>query len=351
MRALPLWIKLLGAIGALALACVALAFIPTGQVAYAPYDPVDIEGSIKVDGTDVEPLQGRMYLVGVTQRKVHLLQRLLLDIGDSSVDFGPEPTDANDEGASQDDVDSMARAQEVAAALAFQLDGQSVEWSGKGATITGVVTGTPAAGALKAGDVVLRVNATEVDNGVDLGRVLGALPVGRAVTLRVRRAGTPVVVRMTTIAPIQGDTLHRSRIGAQLDTIDLQVRLPRKVTINPGKVVGPSAGLAFTLYLYDSLDKDVDLLGGRHVVVSGAVAPDGRVREVGRVRQKAIAAQLANRDVLIVPMGNVEEADTAIKDACPKDARCVRVIGVGTVREAVDALRDDRTGSEAANPG
>ena len=55
---------------------------------------IDLDGKIMIDGRPVEPLQGRLYLVGVTERKVNLLERLLLDMSDPGVDFGPAPTGA-----------------------------------------------------------------------------------------------------------------------------------------------------------------------------------------------------------------------------------------------------------------
>ena len=50
MKALPLWVKLLGGIGVLAAICVGLAFVPTGQVAYAPNAPIPLDGKVTVDG-------------------------------------------------------------------------------------------------------------------------------------------------------------------------------------------------------------------------------------------------------------------------------------------------------------
>jgi PDZ domain-containing protein len=110
-------------------------------------------------------------------------------------------------------------------------------------------------------------------------------------------------------------------------------------------VVGPSAGLAFSLYLVDSLTP-ADLLRGRHVVVSGAVAPDGSVLAVGRMRQKAISAQTANRDLMLVPAANAAEAMAAIASICTDD-ECVKVVPVRSVEDAVAALKLDDAGLDA----
>jgi PDZ domain-containing protein len=345
VRAIPLWVKLLGGIGVVAGACVALSFVPTDEVAYAPIAPIDLDGKITVDGRAVEPLQGRMYLVGVTERKVNLLQRMLLDVGDPTVDFGPEPTGTSNGGPAPRDVRSMDEAKQVAAGVAFDLAGERVGWEGSGATVNAVAPGGPAARVLQRGDIIVRVNGIDVDTSVEASRIIHDLPPGSRVRLGVQRAGVAVKSSLTTVKPLSGDATRTSEIGVALSTLGLRVRLPRDVGIDSGEVVGPSAGLAFAIYLVDVLSSE-DLLRGRHVVVSGAVAPDGTVLPVGRIRQKAIAAQEAKQDMLIVPIANLKEARTAVADTCDGSA-CLDVVPVRSAAEAVELLKLDDASLDA----
>lgn len=350
MRSIPLWGKLLGGIGVVAAACVGLSFVPTGQVAYAPIAPIDMSGKVTIDGRATEPLQGRIYLVGVTERRVNMLQRLLLDAGDPDIDFGPEPTGGPKDGPAPRDVTSMSEAKRVAAGVSFDLaQPGSVTWSGAGATVASVTPGTPAAASLRAGDIIVRVNGVDVDTSVEAGNLINPLAPGSAVKLGVQRAGEAVqpTVRTLPVPAGEADATHRSRIGVALETIGLKVALPREVQIDSGEVVGPSAGLAFALYIYDLLEP-VDLLHGRHVVVSGALAPDGQVVAVGRVRQKAISAQAANHDLLVVPVANYAEAKRAAAEACGDARACLRVVPVRTVRQAVALLRLEDAALDAA---
>lgn len=338
MKGIPLWVKLLGAIAALAAVCVGLSFVPTGLVAFAPTAPIDLDGRITVEGRPAEPLQGRMYLVGVTERRVNLLQRMLLDVGDPSVDFAPEPAGIPAGGGPQQrDVVAMDQAKQVAAGIAFDLAGQPVDWSGTGATVARVAPNGPAAGSLQRGDIIVRVNGTDVDTSVEASRIIHRLPPGSRVNLAVQRAGVAAKVSITTVAPVEPIVNRRSEIGVELATIGLRVGLPRNVAIDSGPVVGPSAGLAFALYLVDSLSDD-DLLQGRHVVVTGSLAPDGTVVPVGRIRQKAIASQVAKRDVLFVPLADAPAAREAVAATCD-DPACVLVVGVRSVEEAVELLQ------------
>lgn len=338
MKGIPLWVKLLGAIGVLAAASVGLSFVPTGQVAFAPNAPIDLDGRIRVEGRPAEPLQGRMYLVGVTERRVNLLQRMLLDVGDPAVDFGPEPAGIPAGGGPQPrDVQAMDQAKQVAAGIAFDQVDQPVDWSGTGATVSRIAPDGPAAGALERGDIIVRVNGIDVDTSVEASRIIHRLRPGSRVNLAVQRAGTAVKVSLSTVAPRSPIVNRRSEIGVELSTIGLRVGLPRDVAIDSGPVVGPSAGLAFSLYLVDSLS-DEDLLQGRHVVVTGSLAPDGTVLPVGRIRQKAIATQAAKRDLLVVPASDAPVAQAAVAAACD-DPSCVLVVGVRSVAEAVELLR------------
>ncbi len=342
MKSIPLWVKLLGGIGLLAAICVGLAFVPTGEVAYAPHEPIDLDGKISVGGRPAEPLQGSMYLVGVNERKVNLLQRMLLDVSDPAVDFGPAPEDpvGGSTGPSQRDVRAMSEAKQVAAGIAFDLVGRPVRWSGTGATVERVAPDGPARNVLRPGDIIVSVNGTVVDTSVEAGRIIHALAPGSRVRLALQRAGVATRVDVTTVAPKVEEYGHRSEIGVELSTIGLRIGLPEDVRIDSDNVVGPSAGLAFSLYLVDSLLPE-DLLRGRRVVVTGSLSPDGTVLEVGRVRQKAIAAQNARRDLLLVPAANHRVAREAVADTCGGDGACVSVIPVYTVEQAVELLRLD----------
>lgn len=338
MKGIPLWVKLLGAIAVLAAACVGLSFVPTGQVAFAPNAPIDLDGRITVQGRPAEPLQGRMYLVGVTERRVNLLQRMLLDVGDPAVDFAPEPAGIPSGGGPQPrDVQAMDQAKQVAAGIAFDLVNEPVDWSGTGATVSRVAPDGPAARVLQRGDIIVRVNGTDVDTSVEASRIIHRLRPGSRVNLAVQRAGIAGKVSITTVAPREPIANRKSEVGVELSTIGLRVGLPRNVAIDSGPVVGPSAGLAFALYLVDSLS-DEDLLQGRHVVVTGSLAPDGTVVPVGRIRQKAIASQVAKRDVFVVPLADAATARDAVASSCD-DTACVLVVGVRSVAEAVDLLQ------------
>jgi Lon-like protease len=119
------------------------------------------------------------------------------------------------------------------------------------------------------------------------------------------------------------------RLGVALATRNAQFAFPLRVTIDTGKVGGPSAGLAFTLALLDDLDP-ADLTGGQKVAVTGTIDTTGRVGPVGGVAQKAAAARRNGAVAFLVPPE--EEHDAR------RHAGRMSVVVVRTLDDALGAL-------------
>lgn len=338
-RRIPLWIVLVGLVGSLAAAGVTLALVPAGQLALVPHAPIDLGDRIRIDGRSPEPLHGRLFLVGVEERPVSLLQKLYLSF-DDSVSFEPAPTAAGRQIEQRRNEQAIASSKEVATAVALELLGLPVDYKGAGATVTHTFADTPGGRVLRPGDRIVRLDERPVVTSFDVTRYIGGLAPGTKVRLGVRRDGRPAVIELATIAPVEADAGMRSRIGVSLSTPRLEIRPSRKVSFETEEVTGPSAGLAFALAAYDSMS-DADVLRGRHVVATGALALDGTVVPVASVREKAIAAQTAGRDLMIVPTDNVDDAVRGVQAACQRGRSCTRVLGVRSVRAAVDALQLD----------
>jgi PDZ domain-containing protein len=75
---------------------------------------------------------------------------------------------------------------------------------------------------------------------------------------------------------------------------------PFAVSINSDGIGGPSAGLAWTLGILNTLSGG-DLTGGRIVAATGTIRPDGSVGDVGGVQQKTVAVERAGATLFLVP--------------------------------------------------
>lgn len=114
--------------------------------------------------------------------------------------------------------------------------------------------------------------------------------------------------------------------------------LPLAISVEPGSLSGPSAGLAFALEVIDQLSRR-RLSEGLVVAVTGSIEPDGRVGAVGAVRQKTLAAEAAGAHLLLVPRANLQEALAA--------AGQIQVVPVDHLGDAVEFLHQYR---QAARP-
>ena len=144
--------------------------------------------------------------------------------------------------------------------------------------------------------------------------------------LRLREAHELKVVTLRT-APDPRDK-SRAMIGVIVDQAG-QVRLSFPVKIDPGSVVGPSAGLAFALEVMEKVGRDVDR--GYKIAATGELELDGTVAPIGGVKQKSIEAKQAHVDILLLPRGD----DTAL---ARRYAEGVRVIPVQSFQQALRQL-------------
>jgi PDZ domain-containing protein len=177
--------------------------------------------------------------------------------------------------------------------------------------------------------VVTGVNGTKVGSLTALRALLKPLAPGTQVTLSVLD-GThrkTIATRLTKSAAAPG----RALLGIAGEDVAPNVKLPIPVRIDTGNLGGPSAGLAFSLEIYDSLTGR-KLSRGRHVAVTGTIDQDGRVGLVGGIKGKTLGARDAGFDLMLVPKA---EIGTARRYSGSQ----LRVVGVRTFAEALAALR------------
>ena len=109
---------------------------------------------------------------------------------------------------------------------------------------------------------------------------------GQPLTFVVRRKGTEVSVDVTP-REVDGD----KRIGI---TPGPGFTFPFDVSVDIGdNIGGPSAGLMFSLAIYDTLTPG-SLTGGEVVAGSGTIDSDGKTGPIGGIAQKIAGAEAAD---------------------------------------------------------
>lgn len=288
--------------------------------------PADEVGPlIDVRGAPRYASQGRFIMTTVSWTQVTALESLFAWIDDSQFIVSedriyPEGVDPDLEqrrAISQMDTSKIA----ASSVVLQELFDYPVE-HGKGALIAQVGGDCPAEGELFVGDLVVSIDGRPIGSMRDAERALDAVPVDDVVAFRVRAGGEAHEVE-----------LRRGRCpGSERPLVGISMvdSFPIEVEIASGEVGGPSAGLMFSLGLYDTLTPG-DLTGGRTIAGTGTLTPEGDVGGIGGIADKVIGAERAGATVLLVPRENMAElAGVETGD--------LQLISVATFDEAVEAL-------------
>jgi PDZ domain-containing protein len=204
----------------------------------------------------------------------------------------------------------------LAAAAAALSQGLPATVSGTGARVVAVRSGSPAAGVLHIGDVILAVDGKPVSQAAFLGELVRAGPVGATLSLSVDRAGRVEEIPVTSVA---------DGIGITVETRDLAVALPFEVRFKGRAAGGPDAGLAYALAIADLLSAR-DVAQGRTIAAAGTLDADGHV---GPSDELAVTASPRTGAAVVVLPG--AQADGARRDG-------VKVVGVESLARALEAL-------------
>jgi PDZ domain-containing protein len=197
------------------------------------------------------------------------------------------------------------------------------------AVVASVQSGMPAQGKLQAGDEITAVDGVTTAGPSAVTNAMKTKKPGATVTLTVNRGGTSQKVAVTTIASPSDKT--RAILGI---TLGGKYSFPFKVTISAGDVGGPSAGLMFSLGLYDKLTPG-SLTGGTFVAGTGEITAAGQVGAIGGIPQKMRAARDAGAKIFLTPPDNCKEA----LGAKPSGLTLVKAATMDSAVKSLEALR------------
>ncbi|MBK7722766.1 MAG: PDZ domain-containing protein [Austwickia sp.] len=216
----------------------------------------------------------------------------------------------------------MVGSQQEAIAVALRATGRRVA---EQAVIGQVHPDGPSAGKLRDGDVLTSVNGTPIEIVTDVSRLIQRAQPGTPVTLGVLRSGTRLSVPVTPVQ-VQGRRLLRVQLGSRFS-------FPVNVTINAGDVGGPSAGLIFSLAVFDKLTPG-SLTGGQKIAGTGTIGSDGAVGPIGGIEHKMAGAAEAGAGWFLAPVANC----TAVTGQVPQGLRVVKVATFEDARNAVETI-------------
>lgn len=223
----------------------------------------------------------------------------------------------------------MTGSQQQAIAVALRGLGQDVK---EQITITGVATKAPAKDDLMAGDRIVSVDGVPATDTNVVQQTVRAHQPGESVDLALLRDGEKVDVSAKT-TDSEGNAALGIGLGVAYD-------FPYAVTVDAGNVGGPSAGLMFTLGIYDTLTPGA-LTGGNKIAGTGTIDGAGTVGPIGGIQQKLAGAQRGGATWFLAPADNCAEVVGHIPDGLS----VTRVTNFDEARTAVEAIAKGDTDS------
>ena len=343
-----------------ALLLIPAATVPLPYYAIAPGSAREVNNLIQPPADQRYPPRGRVYLTTVSLQRVTPVEALYGWL-DGDIDVVPEdeilPPATKPSDLQRVNFQAMDESKQVAAVVALRRLGYEVAEHGEGAGVLDLVAKSPAEGRVEAGEVITAIDGEAVQLSDDVVSIIGRHKPGDTLQLEVDRGnGTPrrteaivlgaappdrsVCRAVTAETPAAIDTLPC--LGVHLQTKKLRFDFPFKVNGDSAGIGGPSAGLAFTIGILDSL-RPGELTGGHKVAVTGTISLDGSVGPVGGVVQKTAAVRDAGIGIFLVPP---EEYAAARAHAGDK----LKVVKVATLDDALKALGEQGGDVSALGP-
>lgn len=258
------------------------------------------------------------------------------------------PDGKTEEQSTQENAEEFSQSQESAKVAALKELGIPVKsW----VIVSTVVKDSPAEGKLHAGDVIKEVDGTAVKEPTDVAKLVTKHKPGQDVVFTVVPAKEQAAaekahktatrtdnVTITTAASDDSGT-KRAIVGISAGT---DHTFPFTIDIKLADVGGPSAGLMFSLGIYDKLTPG-SLTGGKFVAGTGTIDDNGKVGPIGGIEMKTVGARDKGAQFFLTPS---ENCAAAAKDT-PSGLRLVKV---DTIADALGALKDIRSGDTADLP-
>jgi len=199
---------------------------------------------------------------------------------------------------------------------------------------------TPGYNKLQVGDDLIQADELPIHSADDLVNFIKDKKLGDTIQLKYKRGNT-VGTSAIKLANLPKDanagstTAPKVGIGIVLaNVLAIHSDDPNKqVTVDVGNISGPSAGLMFSLEIYNQLVAR-DITKGYKIAGTGTITPTGQVGPIGGVQYKVIGANDAKATIFLVPVENAKDAMAKAKQLGSK----MKIVPVSTMDDALNYL-------------
>ncbi|RFU60328.1 SepM family pheromone-processing serine protease [Bacillus sp. V59.32b] len=220
--------------------------------------------------------------------------------------------------------------------IAYEKAGKPISFEYLGVYVLNVLKGMPADGKLQPGDQIIEVDDLKFQSSKQFIDYVGGKKAGDTVTLVYKRESETETV-VLKLKQFEEDN-KKVGIGISLDD-DKKVITDPAISMDTDQIGGPSAGLMFTLEIYNQLTKG-DITKGYQIAGTGTMSEDGTVGPIGGIQQKIVAADKAGADIFFAPNENgAERSNYRQALIAAKDIKTdMEIVPVDTVDDALKYL-------------
>lgn len=309
-----------------------LSVIPTNQGLEAPGVAVSVEPMVSVPEARRHPYAGTFILTTVfPQAPITAGQWVYGELSPVIRIVPPErivPEDTTLQEIVERGTEMLDESEATATVVGLRLAGFDATVTGEAAEVVNIVAESSARDRLAPGDWIVAASGEPIRSASDLVTWVSRQSPDTVAQLTVQRNDETLEVDVPLLEPANPDDPPRIGIGVQ--TAGFDVDLPFPVEIEPQKISGgPSAGLMFTLTVYNLVTPD-DLTRGRKIAGTGTIDVDGTVGPIGGVELKVAGAERAGAEYFFAPPENYEDARRV--------AGRIEVVRIATVEEAIEFL-------------
>lgn len=230
----------------------------------------------------------------------------------------------------------MAGSKLNAIEVAYKKAGYPVEYKYKGVYVVQVVPDMPAEGKLRAGDRITKVDEQEFSSSEDFIEYVGKKKSGDQIVLTINRENRTKTVKVT-VEPFKDDP---KKIGLGISLVDdKEIIVDPEVTVETDEIGGPSAGLMFSLEIYDQLMEE-DFTKGYKIAGTGTIDSKGSVGPIGGIDQKIVAADKAGAEIFFAPNEKgIKDSNynLAVKTAREINSK-MKIVPVDEIDDAINYL-------------
>ncbi|MNM98765.1 Lon protease [compost metagenome] len=191
-------------------------------------------------------------------------------------------------------------------------------------------------GQFQPGDKIISVEGRNIADPETLSELLSSSQIGDQVAVVLQRDGKEVKEQVTLVEVEDKDTAAvKPGLGVIIGAVQkVEPKVAGKVvSFVDTNVGGPSAGLMFTMEIYNQLTPG-DLSKGHRIAGTGTIDADGNVGAIGGVKHKIVAADREKAEVFFVPVKNYDEA----KARADKIGTDMLLVPVSTLDDALEYM-------------